>query len=96
MEPIVSTWRLPVDPARLDGFLELIRRDMPAARAFEGCLKFEVFSNADGAVLFVERWQSQAHADRYSAWRRDKGDFALLATYLTGAPQNTVYRETGI
>lgn len=96
MDRIVSTWRLSVDPARLDEFLELIRRDVPRTRAFEGCLRFEVYANADGAVLFVEHWQSQAHADRYGAWRRSNGDMDLLARYLTGAPQAVVYRETGI
>ena len=96
MDRIVSTWRLSVDPARLDEFLELIRREMPRSRAFEGCLRFEVFANAEGAVLFVEHWESQAHADRYAAWRRGNGDMNLLGSYLVGAPQATVYRETGI
>lgn len=96
MDRIVSTWRLSVDPARLEEFLALIRNDAPRTRAFDGCLRFEVFANAEGAVLFVEHWQSQDHADRYSAWRRSNGDFAQLATYLTAAPQTVVYRETAI
>jgi quinol monooxygenase YgiN len=96
MGRIVSTWRLSVDPARLDEFLELIRRDVPRSRAFEGCLRFEVFADAEGAVLFVELWESQAHADRYGAWRRSNGDMKLLGSYLTGAPQAAVYLETGI
>ena len=96
MGRIVSTWQLSVDPARLEEFLELIRRDVPRTRAFDGCLRFEVFADAQGAVLFVELWESQAHADRYGAWRRSNGDFDLLAPYLTGAPKTAVYRETGI
>jgi quinol monooxygenase YgiN len=96
MSAIVSTWRLAVDPARLDEFLELMRREMPRSRAFDGCLRFEIFVDASGAVLFVERWESQEHADRYGAWRRGNGDMALLGSYLTGAPQAAVYRETGI
>jgi quinol monooxygenase YgiN len=96
MSAIVSTWRLAVDPARLDEFLELIRRDVPRSRAFDGCLRFEVFANADGAVLFVEHWESQAHADRYGAWRRDNGDMKLLGSYLTAVPLPAVYGETGI
>jgi quinol monooxygenase YgiN len=96
MGRIVSTWRLSVDPARLDEFLELIRRDVPRTRAFEGCVRFEVFADSEGAVLFVEIWESQAHADRYGAWRRSNGDFELLGRYFTGAPQAAVYRETGI
>lgn len=96
MDRIVSTWRLSVDPARLDEFLDLIRNDAPRTRAFEGCRRFEVFANAEGAVLFVEHWESQAHADRYSAWRRSNGDFDLLSRYLTAMPQTAVYRETGV
>lgn len=96
MSAIVSTWRLAVDPARLDEFLELIRREMPRSRSFDGCLRFEVFAAADGAVLFVEHWESQAHADRYSAWRTANGDMKLLGSYLTAMPQAAVYRETGI
>ena len=96
MSRIVSTWRLAVDPARLEEFLALIRRDMPRSRAFDGCLRFEVFANADGAVLFVELWESQAHADRYGGWRRGNGDMALLAGYLVGPPQAAVYGETGV
>jgi len=96
MGRIVSTWRLSVDPARLEEFLELIRRDVPRSRAFEGCLRFEVFADAEGAVLFVELWESQAHADRYGAWRRSNGDMKLLGSYLISAPQAAVYGETGI
>ena len=96
MDRIVSTWRLSVDPARLDEFLELIRRDAARTRAFEGCVRFEVFAGAEGAVLFVEIWESQAHADRYSAWRRGNGDFDQLGRYLTAAPQTSVYRETRV
>lgn len=96
MGRIVSTWRLSVDPARLDEFLELIGREVPRTRAFEGCLRFEVFADAEGAVLFVEHGESQAHADRYGGWRRGNGDMALLGSYLVGAPQAAVYRETGV
>ncbi len=96
MSAIVSTWRLAVDSARLDEFLALIRSEMPRSRAFDGCLRFEVFATTDGAVLFVERWESQEHADRYGAWRRSNGDMTLLASYLPAAPQAAVYQETGI
>jgi quinol monooxygenase YgiN len=91
---IVSTWRLSVDPARLDEFLELMRRETPRSRAFDGCLKFEIFHAADGSVLFVERWETQAHADRYAAWRAANGDMKLLGSYLVGAPQAALYQET--
>ena len=96
MGEIVSTLCLPVDPARLEEFLELMRREAPRTRAFDGCLRFDVYCGADGAVLFVEHWASQAHADRYGEWRRSTGDMDLLGSYLVGAPRGEVYRKTGV
>jgi len=96
MSAIVLTLRLPVDPARLEEFLALVRREAPHTRAFDGCLGFEIYVAEDSAVLFVEHWASQAHSDRYSAWRTGKGDIDLIGSYLTAPPQRAVYRESGI
>ena len=96
MSKVFSTLSLPVDPARLEEFLELMRREAPRTRAFDGCLRFEIYVGDDGAVLFVEHWASQAHSDRYGEWRRSTGDMDLLGSYLVAAPQSAVYRETGV
>jgi quinol monooxygenase YgiN len=57
---------------------------LPVTRAYEGCESATMHVNEDdpGGLLFVQRWRTRGHYERYIAWRRGTGDLAPLAELL--------------
>ena len=59
----------------------------PDTRAYEGCEGITAYVNGDGrTVVFVEYWETQAHYERYLAWRTETGAIANLASMLEAPP----------
>ena len=59
---------------------------LPVTRAYEGCGSATMHVNQDvpEQLVFVQRWQSRGHYERYIEWRRGTGDLAPLADLLVG------------
>lgn len=79
---------IPVQPEKLDEFLQLIREIAPDTRAYEGCIGFDIYIDQDnpGTVLFFEEWESKQHYENYGKWRQETGLLETLAPLLAGLP----------
>jgi quinol monooxygenase YgiN len=85
---IAITIDLPVDPKRCDEFLELIKSVAPDTRAYDGCERFDIYTDQDrpGRVFFYEIWESRPKQEKYLQWRTETGLVEKMGKYLTGAP----------
>jgi quinol monooxygenase YgiN len=57
---------------------------LPVTRGYEGCESATMHVNQDdaGGLLFVQRWRTRGHYERYIEWRRGTADLAPLAGLL--------------
>lgn len=77
-----------IQPGRFDEAIELLRKELPATRAREGCEVLTVHRNQDNPNQFmiVGVWASRPQHESYLAWRIETGVLNMLGEMLVGAP----------
>jgi quinol monooxygenase YgiN len=57
---------------------------LPDIRSFDRCLSAALHVNQDDPAnfMFIERWASREHYEKYRTWRAKRGDHATLASML--------------
>ena len=94
--PVTVTLAFSVIPERAEAFKALLRELLPDTRAYEGCLKVNVYEEQEnpGRIYLVEDWESKAHQQRYQAWRDQSGIANVVGPYLAGEPRfNYFYKQ---
>ena len=89
MMPVTVTMAFSVIPKRAEAFKALLRELLPDTRAYEGCLKVDVYEDQDnpGRIYLVEDWESKAHQQGYQAWRDESGIARVVGPFLAGEPR---------
>ena len=84
--PVTVTLAFSVIPERAEAFKALLRELLPDTRAYEGCLKVDVYEEQEnpGRIYLVEDWESKAHQQRYQAWRDESGIAKVVGPFLAG------------
>ena len=84
--PVTVTLAFSVIPERAEAFKALLRELLPDTRAYEGCLKVNVYEEQEnpGRIYLVEDWESKAHQQRYQAWRDESGIAKVIGPFLAG------------
>lgn len=79
-------------PESLDEGLEVLRRELPRTRAFDGCESVTVVQDRDDPtrVLAVERWVSLDADAAYRTWRAGEGAITEMPSLVARAPRLTV------
>ena len=87
--PVTVTLAFSGIPKRAEGFKALLRELLPDTRAYEGCLKVDVYEEQDnpGRIYLVEDWESKVHQQRYQAWRNGSGIAKVVGPFLAGEPR---------
>ena len=87
--PVTVTLAFSVIPERAEAFKALLRELLPDTRAYEGCLKVNVYEEQEnpGRIYLVEDWESKAHQQRYQAWRDESGIAKVVGAFLAGEPR---------
>ena len=87
--PVTVTLAFSVIPERAEAFKALLRELLPDTRAYEGCLKVDVYEEQEnpGRIYLVEDWESKAHQQRYQAWRDESGIAKVGGPFLAGEPR---------
>ena len=87
--PVTVTLAFSVIPERAEAFKALLRELLPDTRAYEGCLKVDVYEEQDnpGRIYLVEDWESKVHQQRYQAWRNGSGIAKVVGPFLAGEPR---------
>ena len=87
--PVTATLAFSAIPERAEAFKALLRELLPDTRAYEGCLKVDVYEDQDnpGCIYLVEDWESKVHQQRYQAWRDESGIAKVVGPFLVCEPR---------
>jgi len=87
-----------VIPERTDEFKTLLRELLPDTRAYDGCLKVDVYEDQDnpGCIYLVEDWETKAHQQKYQAWRDESGIAEVVGPLLAGEPKFNYFDKQDI
>ncbi len=91
---LVVTSELSIREGKLDEFLSLVNTGLEVSRNFSGNQSFDIYLEKEnsGKVLFIERWESEQHFQKYFLWRLEQGDLDDLEPYFSAPP---VMRQYG-
>lgn len=71
----------------VDDVTEFFRTHLPDTRKYDGCQDVTVYLNDDGkSFVQVQHWDSEAHYQKYLAWRVESGVLSVLEPLLDGEP----------
>ena len=95
MESHTTMMTMQIAPGRMAEFEALMSVEAPLTREFDGCERFEVYAatSTPGVVLFLERWKSKEHEQRYVRWRTERGDMQRLGAFFSAPPTSVVLSE---
>jgi len=82
---VLVTLKFPVQPAKLEDFLVVLKEALKETRAYNGCETVQTFvERGTSAVFLVETWESAEHQQNYMGWRIETGLIDALDPYLDG------------
>jgi|TARA_B110000263_G_scaffold245330_1_gene254732 quinol monooxygenase YgiN len=92
--PITITLTFSVKPERTDEFKSLLESLLPDTRAYDGCLRVDVYQDQDdpSSIILVEDWTTKEHQQKYQAWRDETGIGEVVGPLLAGEP---IFRYLG-
>lgn len=67
-------------PECVDDLLATINEQLPATRAYEGCIEVYGYQDQDDptTILAIQEWESRAHYEKYFEWRVEQGDIETI------------------
>ena len=88
--PITIALTFSVKPERTDEFKSLLESLLPDTRAYDGCLRVDVYQDQDQddprSIILVEDWTTKEHQQKYQAWRDETGIGEVVGPLLAGKP----------
>ena len=86
---------IPVSAEKRDEFIALANSALPDTRAYDGCLRVEMWTPDDdnSVVWLYEEWESRKHQEAYFNWRIETGFMDALAPFLSGEPRIAWLKE---
>lgn len=85
---ITVTLTFSIKPERADEFKSLLQSLLPDTRAYDGCLRVDVYQDQDspGSIILVEDWSTKQHQQKYQTWRDESGIADVVGPFLAGEP----------
>jgi quinol monooxygenase YgiN len=71
-------------PEHVDDVLEFLCEQLPATRAYKGCLEVFAYQEQDDPTAFIaiQEWESRGHYEEYFVWRGERGDLDTLDPFI--------------
>lgn len=93
--PLVMLAELPIKPEKRDEFLDYAVENLAVSRAAAGNIAFDILIDEahPDLIRFYEIWESPEAQQAYMAWRVERGDLAILLSFLAGTPKFTALRS---
>ena len=78
-----------IKPESVNDFLGAMKGALPETRAYEGCVKAEVYSPEDepSKIMFFEVWEKKEDHEKYFNWRVESGMMEQMGPILDGQPE---------
>ncbi len=85
-------------PENVSDVKALLAGLLPGTRAYDGCQRIDAYSNTEdsGNMVFVDRWDSRAHFEKYLAWRTETGSIDRFGDMLSGPPSIRYFEKADI
>ena len=86
-------------PDKVDEAIAILQAALPDTRAFDGCIEVTFQRDLDDPahLALVERWESRAKYEAYTAWRAGAGSMGDgFGKTMAGRPVVTYFEDTGI
>lgn len=92
---VIVTSELFIPEEKVEEFLAIVNAGLEISRSFTGNQSFDIYQEADqqGNILFIERWETKAHFQKYYQWRLERGDFDTLGSYFSAPPVIRFYEN---
>ena len=86
---------IPVLSEKRDEFIALVNSVLPDTRAYDGCLRVDVWTpeDDDGILWLYEEWESREHQAAYFNWRIETGLMDAIGPFLNGEPRIAWLKE---
>ena len=94
-DKLVMFAELMIKPERRDEFLDYTVENLAISRSAAGNIEFDILidETRPEQVLFYEVWESAKAQQAYMAWRVERGDLAILLSFLASEPKFTALRR---
>lgn len=91
----VALIEITVAPEKREEFVAVAAEQVPAIRAFQGNIQFDVLVDPTrpGRVFYLERWESAEHNKKFFDWWMSNGMASALKPFVTAAPKETTYTQ---
>ena len=80
-----------------NSLVSIFKKVLPLTRESDGIISIELFQNQDDpdALIFIERWETRDHYEKYLAERTEAGALETLAELIEGELNIRYFDQTG-
>ena len=80
-----------------NSLVSIFKKVLPLTRESDGIIGIELFQNQDDpdALIFIERWETRDHYEKYLAERTEAGALETLAELIEGELNIRYFDQTG-
>ena len=80
-----------------DNLVSIFKEVLPLTRESHGIISIELIQNQDDpdALVFIERWETRSHYEKYFAERTEAGALDNLAELIEGGLSIRYFNQTG-
>lgn len=89
----MTTFEFQAKPGESENLLAFFKRILPETREFPGNKGAQVFRRSEYEFMICVYWKSERDLEKYLEWREERGDFAMLLSFLEIAPNITIYQS---
>ncbi|AUI87498.1 hypothetical protein BS333_13835 [Vibrio azureus] len=90
---LISIFEFETKPGQESNFVEFLRRILPETRQFPGNIKAQAARLNDHQFMASVEWSQAGALAKYLDWRKERGDFAQLLTFLNHEPTIHTYES---
>lgn len=92
---LVMLAELSIKPEMSEAFLDYTVENLALSRTAAGNIAFDILIDEarPDLILFYEVWESAEAQQAYMAWRVERGDLAILMSFLDAEPKFTALKR---
>jgi quinol monooxygenase YgiN len=85
---VTITLQFQSKPDQADDVIDMLRKNLPDTRSYDGCESLVVHQSQDDPTMFLiyEQWAARPKYEAYLAWRTETGVLEELLAMLAGEP----------
>ena len=88
---LISIFEFDIKPDEKESFFKFLQRILPETRQFPGNVKAQAARLNEHKFIVSVEWSRVDALEKYLEWRKERGDFAQLLTFLKQEPMISTY-----